>query len=153
MSENEALAFIRQALTDMRTDIRDLSKRVEDFMAEADTRLAIIESKCVTCVGLQNPKQATGIKALLEQVSWLPTAWKLVWPLCIILGLLWRTAPPETKAEVKKVAASSMGVDLPKIKDTASDVLSAASVKANARYWVTKESAQVYNTTTQSKGR
>lgn len=145
MSETEALAFIRQALSEMRTDIRELSRRFDEFVNDTDSRMQAAESRCLTCVAqtasvISKPTTS----GLFSNLSWVPTAWKFAWPLVVIFGIMWKSATPETKDDVKKVAYVAAGVSIPKpIKDSTKDALSAASIHANSRYWASRESTNV----------
>ena len=152
-TDNTALEFVRDALGSLRQDIRDLRETVQQSIKDADSRFEALEACPCPRAALQPavaaPAEPKGFRGFLETYAWLPTAGRILWPVVIMLGMLWTRATPETKYAVKQVAADAAGVQMPQspappdcTHTTKTDALSAASVAANADWWAQRAKSQ-----------
>lgn len=121
--DTTALELVRDALTSLRSDMGRLFERLDQAVssnqamhADTERRLQALEAAQAVATAAEKPQ------SIFERYGWIQPAWKLAWPLLLIFGALWRTAPEPTRAQVKSIAANAAGVQIP-------DQVSAASTK------------------------
>lgn len=128
--------LVRDTLSGLRQDMQRVFDRLDDAVssnlavhADLDKRLTAIEAAHMI--------QAQP-ESIFTKYAWIGPLWKLAWPIVLIFGALWRTAPEPTRAQVRGIAANATGINLPEAQ---ADPAAKPVVMLASTTWTAKQSA------------